>query len=171
MTAAGGMIAVDAGVRLTKCYSYISNRIETIGVAVLGVVTDTGFVDVTPPIYTTTPETREYEIEVLRYYSHKAEVCILDGLPHKVCRRNIGIIKTGNQTRDWICRLWGPYAICSDFEVDDETAKTAIRLNSAVHRIVHYHAKLWFEYEMKKRRCITAEGVHVIPELSYYHSK
>ena len=171
MTAAGGMIAVDAGVRLTKCYSYISNRIETIGVAVLGVVTDTGFVDVTPPIYTTTPETREYEVEIARHFADKAEICVLDGIPEKTCKRNLGIIKTGNMIRGWTCRQWGPYALCGDFDIDEEVTKTAIRLNSAVHRIVHYHAKLWFEYELLKRRCITAEGVHVIPELSYYHFK
>jgi hypothetical protein len=163
------IVAVDAGVRLVKCYSFLSRRIETVGIAVVGVVTDTEIVDVTPPIYITTPETREYEIEILQHYSHRAEVCILDGLPHKVCRRNIGIVKTGNnKIQGWICKLWGPYSICSDFEVDNETAKTAIKLNGIVHRIVHYYAKLWFEYELLKRRCVTAEGVHVIPELSYY---
>jgi cbb3-type cytochrome oxidase cytochrome c subunit len=163
------IVAVDAGVRLARCYSLLSRRIETVGVAVVAVVSDTGLVDVTPPIYVTTPETREYEVEILRYYSHKAEICVLDGIPQKICKRNLGVIKTGNAISGWMCRLWGPYALCGDFDVDDKTAKTAIRLNNIVHNIVHHYAKLWFKHELFKRRCIVAEGIHPVPELSYFH--
>jgi cbb3-type cytochrome oxidase cytochrome c subunit len=162
------IVAVDAGVRLTKCYSSINRRIETVGVAVVAVVSDTGLVDVTPPIYTATPETREYEVEIARHFADKAEICVLDGIPEKTCKRNLGVVKTGNTIRGWICRQWGPYALCGDFAIDEEVTKTAIKLNNIAHNIAHRYAKLWFEYELLKRRCITAEGVHVIPDLSYY---
>ncbi len=165
------IVAVDAGVRLTKCYSTINRRIESVGVAVVAVVSNTGLVDVTPPIYITTPETREYEVEIAHHFADKAEICVLDGIPEKTCKRNLGIIKTGNMIRGWTCRQWGPYAICGDFDIDEKVTKIAIKLNSIVHNVAHHYAKLWFEYELKKRRCITAEGVHVIPELSYYSSK
>jgi len=162
------IIAVDAGVRLVRCYSLLSRRIETLGTAVVAVVSDTGLVDVTPPIFITTPETREYEVEILRHYSHRADVCVLDGIPEKICKRNLGIIKTGNAIRGWTCRLWGPYAICGDFEADDKIATTAIKLNNVAHNIVHHYAKLWFKHELFKKRCITPEGAHPVPDLNYF---
>jgi len=162
------IVAVDAGVRLAKCYRTINRRIETIGVAVVAVVSDTGLVDVTPPIYATTPETREYEVEIARHFADKAEICVLDGIPEKTCKRNLGIIKTGNTIRGWTCHQWGPYALCGDFDIDEEVTKTAIKLNNIAHNIAHHYAKLWFKYELLKRRCVTAEGIHPVPELSYF---
>ncbi len=164
------IIAVDSGVRITNCYSYAEKKIVKVGVAVTGVITDSGIVDLLE-YYTTTPETRDVELEMARLYADRAEVCIFDGLPGKICRKNIGIIKTGRPIEGWRCMQYGPYAVCADFDVPTDLLKKAIEMNAAVHRIVHRRAKTLFEYELAKRRCITAEGIHVIPDLSYYNQK
>ncbi len=168
MTAAGGMIAVDAGVRITKCYSYFSRTIEQIGIVAIVVVSDSGLVDKLI-ISTSDPDTKPYEEELVRYYSRFYSTCIFDGLPTQICQKNIGVIKTGNPAKGWQCVTAGPYAVCADFELDDETIKRAIKLNSAVHKLAYDIAKAAFRYELLKRRCIVAEGVHPIPELSYFH--
>jgi hypothetical protein len=160
------IIAVDSGVRMANCYSYASKRIEKVGVAVTGIITDSGAVDLLE-YHTTSPDTRDLELEMARLYADKAEICIFDGLPAKICRKNIGIIKTGRPTEGWLCTQYGPYAICADFDPTD-MLKKAVEMNGMVHRIVHRRAKTLFEYELAKRRCITAEGIHVAPDLSYY---
>jgi hypothetical protein len=161
------IIAVDSGVRIANCFSYSSHKIERVAVAVTGVVTDRGAVDLLE--YTpTTPETRDTEIEMARLYASEADVCIFDGLPTQICRKNIGIIKTGRTVEGWICVAHGPYAVCADFDPADMVRK-AIEMNTVVHRIVHKRAKILFEYELVRRKCVTAVGIHVIPELSYYN--
>ncbi len=80
------IIAVDSGVRIASCYSYSSHKIERVAVAVTGVITDSGAVDLLE--YTpTSPETRDTEIEMARLYAKQAEICIFDGLPHKLCQK------------------------------------------------------------------------------------
>jgi len=162
------IIAVDSGVRIASCFSYTTRRIEKVGVAVTGVVTDSGIVNLLE-YPTTTPETRDVELEMAKLYASEADVCIFDGLPAQICRRNIGIIKTGRPIEGWRCTQYGPYAICADFfNVATDILKKAVEMNATVHRIVHRRAKALFEYELAKRRCITAEGIHVVPDLSYY---
>ncbi len=164
------IIAVDSGVRIASCYSYATGRIEKVGVAVTGVITDSGVVDLLE-YRVASPETRDVELEMARLYADKAELCIFDGLPEKICKRNIGIVKTGRIIERWFCMLYGPYAVCADFNISTDLIKKAIEMNAAVHRIVHRRAKALFEYELAKRRCITAEGIHIVPDLSYYHQK
>jgi len=163
------IIAVDSGVRIAHCYSYTTKKIERVGVAVTGVITDSGAVDLLE-YHTAVPDTRDVELEMVKLYADKAEVCVFDGLPAKICRRNIGIIKTGRPIEGWLCTQYGPYAICADFDPTDLIRK-AIEMNATVHRIVHRRAKTLFEYELAKRRCVTAEGIHVVPDLSYYSQK
>jgi hypothetical protein len=164
------IIAVDSGIRIATCYSYLTRRIEKIGVAVTGVITDRGTVDLLA--YTpTTPETRDVELEMAKLYADRADVCVFDGLPERICRRNIGVIKTGRPVEGWLCMQYGPYAVCTDFDLPADLLRKAIEMNATVHRIVHRRAKTLFEYELARRRCVTAEGIHVIPELSYYSSK
>jgi hypothetical protein len=164
------IIAVDSGVRIANCFSYLTRRVEKIGVAVTGVITDSGTVDLLE-YHTTSPETRDVELEMVRLYANKAEICIFDGLPAQVCRKNIGIIKTGKPIEGWRCTSYGPYAICADFDVPADLLRKAVEMNATVHRIVHRRARILYEYELAKRKCITAVGIHVVPELSYYSSK
>ncbi len=161
------IIAVDSGVRIASCYSYAEKKIVKVGVAVTGVITDSGIVDLLE-YHTTAPETRDVELEMARLYADKAEVCVFDGLPERVCRRNIGIIKTGRHIEGWFCTQYGPYAVCADFDVFADLIRKAVEMNATAHRIVHRRAKVLFEYELAKRRCITAEGIHVVPDLSYF---
>jgi hypothetical protein len=161
------IIAVDSGVRIANCYSYAEKKIVKVGIAVTGVITDSGAVDLLE-YPTTTPETRDVELEMARLYADRADVCVFDGLPEKVCRRNIGIIKTGRYVEGWLCVQYGPYAACSDSDLPADLLKKAIEMNAAVHRIVHRRAKALFEYELAKRRCVTATGIHVVPDLSYF---
>lgn len=164
------IVAVDSGVRIASCYSYVTCRIEKIGVAVTGVITDGGAVDLLE-YHTTSPDIRDVELEMARLYADTAEVCVFDGLPSRICRRNIGIIKTGRPIEGWLCTQYGPYAVCADFDIPADLLKKAIEMNAAVHKIVHRHAKVLFEYELAKRRCVTATGIHVVPDLSYYSQK
>ncbi len=164
------IIAVDSGVRITNCYSYAEKKIVKVGAAATGVITDSGIVDLLE-YPTTTPDTRDVELEMARLYADRAEICIFDGLPAKICRRNMGIIKTGRPVEGWSCVQYGPYAVCADFDASADLIRKAIEMNAAVHRITHRRAKALFEYVLAKRRCITAEGVHVVPDLSYYHQK
>jgi hypothetical protein len=164
------MVAFDAGVRIAKCYSYLSRSIEQVGVAVIVAVADSGLVDKLI-ITISSPDTRPYEEELIRYYSNTYEICVFDGLPLHICRRNIGIIKTGKQIEGWRCIQYGPYAVCSDFLLDEEVIKKAVRLNSVAHSYAYDTAKAVFRYELLKRRCVTAEGIHPIPELSYFQSQ
>jgi hypothetical protein len=164
------IIAVDSGVRIASCFSYATRRIEKIGVAVTGVVADSGAVDLLE-YNTAAPETRDVELEMARLYADAADACIFDGLPEKVCRKNVGIIKTGRPAEGWLCTQYGPYAVCADFSLTADLLRKAVEMNAAVHKIVHRRAKILFEYELAKRKCITAVGVHVIPELSYYRPK
>jgi hypothetical protein len=161
------MVAIDAGVRMAKCYSYLSRSIEQVGVAVIVAVADNGLVD-RLIMSVRDPDTRPYEEELARHYARLYDVCVFDGLPLRICRRNIGIIKTGRPIEGWRCAAAGPYAVCTDFETDEETVKRAIRLNNAAHKIAYDAAKAAFNYELVRRRCVTAEGVHPIPELSYF---
>lgn len=164
------IIAVDSGVRIATCYSYLTRQVEKVAVAVTGIIADRGTVDLL--VYTpTTPETRDVEIEMAKLYARQAEICIFDGLPHKACRKNIGVIKTGRPVEGWQCTQYGPYAVCADFDISNTLLKKAIEMNATIHKIVHKRAKILFEYELVKRKCITAVGIHVIPELSYYSSK
>ena len=117
---------------------------------------------------TATPETRDVELEMVRLYASEADVCIFDGLPERICRKNVGVIKTGRPIEGWLCTQYGPYAICADFDLTVDLVKRAVEMNATVHRIVHRRAKALFEYELAKRRCITAEGIHVVSDLSYY---
>jgi hypothetical protein len=159
--------AADAGVRIARCYSLETRRVETVGVAAIAAVTSSGAVDVIH-FSVTSPETRDFELEVLRHYGRLAEICVVDGPPARVCRRNMGVIKTGNTAAGWRCMQLGPYAVCADFELDINTARLAVRLNALAHRIAHETARALFRRELLRRRCVLAEGAHVVPELSYY---
>jgi hypothetical protein len=161
------IIAVDSGVRITNCYSYAVRKIEKIGVAVTGVITDSGVVDLLE-YSTAVPDTRDVELEMVRLYADRAEICIYDGLPERICQKNLGIIKTGRPIEGWLCTQYGPYAVCADFDLSTDLIRKTIEMNATVHRIVHKRAKTLFEYELAKRKCITATGIHVIPDLSYY---
>lgn len=161
------IIAVDSGVRIANCYSYAAKKIEKVGVAVTGIITDSGVVDLLE-YSTAVPDTRDVELEMARLYADRAEICIFDGLPLHICRKNIGIIKTGRPIEGWLCTQYGPYAVCADFDITTDLVRKAVEMNATVHRIVHRRAKALFEYELAKRRCITAEGIHVVPDLSYY---
>jgi len=162
-------IAIDAGVRIANCYSYLTRRIERVGVAVVAAVSDRGLVD---RIYfeTASPETRDYEIELAKHYSRRYDVCIFDGPPVQACRYNVGVIKTGRFIDGWRCILVGPYAICADFDAGN-MARSIIKLNNVAHRVAHTTAKLLFQHLLTKRRCVVAVGTHVVPELSYYTEK
>jgi hypothetical protein len=163
----GGMVAIDAGVRIAKCYSYISRSIEQIGVAAIVAVADDGLVDKLI-ITVSDPDTRPYEEELARHYSRYYSTCIFDGPPSHICRKNIGIIKTGRFVEGWQCVASGPYAVCADFILDEEVVKKSIKLNAVVHKYAYDVAKTAFKYELLKRRCVTAEGIHPIPEISYF---
>jgi hypothetical protein len=167
MSSGMGMVAIDAGMRIARCYSYISNSIEQVGIAAIVAIADDGLVDKLV-ITVNDPDTRPYEEELARYYSRHYGTCIFDGVPSHICRRNIGVIKTGKQIEGWQCVTAGPYAVCADFTLDEETIKKAIKLNAIAHRYAYDIAKTAFKYELLKRRCITAEGIHPIPELSYF---
>jgi hypothetical protein len=167
MTVAGGMIATDAGVRIAKCFSHLSRSIELIGVVAVVAVADNGLIDKLI-ISTSDPDTKPYEEELARYYSRFYDICVFDGLPAQVCKRNTGIIKTGMQIEGWQCIQYGPYAVCSDFLLDKEVIKKAVKLNSIAHNYAYDTAKTVFKYELLKRRCVTAEGIHPIPEISYF---
>ncbi len=161
------MIAFDAGVRIVRCYSYLSRSVEMIGIAAIVAVADDGIVDKLI-ITVSDPDTRPYEEELARHYSRSYSTCIFDGLPMRVCQKNIGIIKTGNPAKGWQCVAAGPYAVCADFALDEETVKKAIKLNAVAHKFAYDIARAAFKYELLKRRCVVAEGVHPIPELSYF---
>jgi len=161
------IIAVDSGVRIANCYSYAVRKIEKVGVAVTGVITDSGVVDLLE-YPTAMPDTHDVELEVVKLYADRAEICIYDGLPERICQKNLGIIKTGRPIEGWLCTQYGPYAICVDFDLSTDLIRKAIEMNATVHKIVHRRAKTLFEYELAKRKCITATGIHVIPDLSYY---
>ncbi len=167
MTAASGMIAVDAGVRLTRCYSFTDSTIKEIGVVAVVAVTDRGLVDKLI-FMTTNPDTRPYEEELVRYYSSQYKTCIYDGTPTRICERNIGVIKTGRFLEGWKCLTVGPYAVCSDYDLNETLVKAAIKLNAIAHRYAYDTAKHVFRYMLLRHRCIMAEGVHPIPELSYF---
>jgi len=162
------MIAFDAGVRIARCYSYLTRSVEQIGVAAVVAVAVNGLVD-RLVMSVSDPDTRPYEEELARHYSRQYDVCVFDGTPARICRRNVGIIKTGRPAEGWQCVAAGPYAICADFALDEEAVKRAIKLNAVAHRYAYDTAKAAFQYELLKRRCVLAEGVHVIPELSYYN--
>jgi len=161
------IIAIDSGVRIANCFSYATRRIEKIGVAVTGAVADSGAVDLLE-YFTTSPETRDVELEMARLYADVADICIFDGLPEKICRKNVGIIKTGKPVEKWQCTQYGPYAVCADFDLTVDLLRKAIEMNTAVHRIVHRRARILYEYELAKRKCVTAVGIHPVPELSYF---
>jgi hypothetical protein len=161
------MIAFDAGVRMVRCYSYLSRSVEQVGVAAIVAVADNGIIDKLI-MSVTNPDTRPYEEELARHYSHIYDTCIFDGLPSRICQRNIGVIKTGRPAEGWWCVATGPYAVCTDFVVNEDTVKRAIKLNAVAHKYAYDAAKVAFQYELLKRRCVTAEGVHPIPELSLY---
>jgi len=161
------IIAIDSGVRIAQCYSYATKKIEKVGVAATAVITDSGVIDVME-YPTAVPDTRDVELEMARLYADRAEICVFDGPPERICRRNIGIIKTGRPIGGWLCKQHGPYAVCADFDVPTDLTKKAVEMNAAVHRIVHRRAKTLFDYELAKRKCITATGIHVVPDLSYY---
>jgi hypothetical protein len=162
------IIAVDSGIRIATCYSYLTRQVEKVAVAVTGVITDRGAVDLL--VYTpTTPETRDVEIEMAKLYARQAEICIFDGIPHKTCQKNVGVVKTGRAIDGWQCTQHGPYAICADFDLPVGLLRKAIEMNATIHKIVHRHARILYEYELAKRKCATAVGIHVIPELSYYN--
>ena len=161
------IIAIDSGVRIANCYSYATRRIEKIGIAVTGVITDSGVIDLLE-YRVASPETRDVELEMAKLYADVAEVCIFDGLPEKICKKNVGIIKTGKPIEGWLCTQYGPYAVCADFNISADLLKKAIEMNATVHRVVHRRAKTLFEYELAKRKCVTATGIHVVPDLSYY---
>jgi hypothetical protein len=167
MSASGGMVAFDAGVRIVRCYSYLTRSVVQIGVAAIVAVADDGLVD-RLVITASDPDTRPYEEELARHYSRLYAVCVFDGPPARICGRNIGVVKTGRPVEGWLCAAAGPYAVCVDFELDGETVKRAIKLNSIAHRYAYDAAKASFRYELLKRRCVVAEGVHPVPELSYY---
>jgi hypothetical protein len=167
MTAAGGMIAIDAGVRIAKCYSYLSRSIELIGVVAIVAVADNGIIDKLI-ISTSDPDTKPYEEELARYYSRIYDTCVFDGPPSRICRKNLGVIKTGRPVEGWHCVAAGPYAVCADFTLDEDVVKKAIKLNAVVHKYAYDLAKVAFQYELLRRRCVTAEGIHPIPELSYF---
>jgi len=161
------IIAVDSGVRITNCYSYATRKIEKVGVATTGIITDSGVVDLLE-YSTAAPDTRDVELEMVRLYADRAEICIYDGLPERICQKNLGVIKTGRPIEGWLCTQYGPYAICADFDLSTDLIRKAVEMNATVHRIVHRRAKTLFEYELTKRKCITATGIHVVPDLSYY---
>jgi hypothetical protein len=161
------IIAIDSGVRIANCFSYATRRIEKIGVAVTGAVADSGAVDLLE-YNTAAPETRDVELEMARLYADVADICIFDGLPEKICRKNVGIIKTGKPVEKWQCTQYGPYAVCADFDLTVDLLRKAIEMNTAVHRIVHRRARILYEYELAKRKCVTAVGIHPVPELSYF---
>jgi len=161
------MIAFDAGVRMAKCYSYLSRTVEQVGVAAVVAVADDGIVDKLI-ISVSDPDTRPYEEELARYYAQQYDTCVFDGIPLRICKRNIGIIKTGRFLEGWRCLLAGPYVLCSDHEVDEALVKAAIKLNAIAHRYAYDTAKHVFRYMLLRHRCIMAEGVHPIPELSYF---
>jgi hypothetical protein len=161
------MVAIDAGVRIAKCFSYTDSTIKEIGVVAVVAVTNRGLVD--KLVFTSTnPDTRPYEEELVRHYSRRYKTCIYDGIPTRICERNIGIIKNGKVLEGWRCLLVGPYAVCSNHEVDEALIKAAIKLNAVAHRYAYDTAKHVFRYMLLRHRCIMAEGVHPIPELSYY---
>jgi hypothetical protein len=160
------IIAIDSGVRIANCYSYAEKKIIKLGVAVTGVITDGGAVDLLE-YPTAVPDTRDVELEMAKLYADRAEICVFDGPPERICRKNIGIIKTGRPIGGWLCKQHGPYAVCADFDVPD-LLKKAVEMNAAVHKIVHRRAKALFEYELARRKCITATGIHVVPDLSYF---
>lgn len=161
------MIAFDAGVRMAKCYSYLSRAVEQVGVAAVVAVADDGLVDKLI-MSVSDPDTRPYEEELARHYSRLYDTCIFDGPPSRICLRNIGVIKTAKPAEGWLCAAAGPYAVCADFPLDEEAAKRAIKLNNIAHRFAHDVAKAAFRYELLRKRCITAEGIHPVPELSYF---
>jgi hypothetical protein len=166
----GGMVAIDAGVRIAKCYSYISRSVEQVGVATIVAVADNSLVDKLV-MSLSGPDTRPYEEELARHYSRYYDTCVFDGPPSRICRKNLGVIKTGRPVEGWHCVAVGPYAICADFPLDEETVKKAIKLNNVAHKFAYDTAKAAFRYELLKRRCVVAEGIHPIPELSYFHSQ
>jgi len=167
MTIADSMVAIDAGVRIARCFSYTDSTIKEIGVVVVVAVTDRGLVDKLI-FMSTNPDTRPYEEELVRHYSRRYKTCIYDGIPTRICERNIGIIKNGKVLEGWRCLLAGPYVLCSDHEVDEALVKAAIKLNAVAHRYAYDTAKHVFRYMLLRHRCIMAEGVHPIPELSYF---
>jgi hypothetical protein len=170
MSVANSMVAVDAGMRIAKCFSYIDSTIKEIGVAAVVAVTDRGIVDKLI-LLTTDPETRPYEEELIRHYAQQYDTCVFDGVPSRICKRNMGVIKNGRVLEGWRCLLAGPYVLCSDHEVhevNEALVKAAIKLNAAAHRYAYDTAKHVFRYMLLRRRCIMAEGVHPIPELSYF---
>ena len=161
------IIAIDSGIRIADCYSFDTRNTMTVGVIVTGVISDTGIVDMLI-VNSTQPEARDIETEMARLYAGRADACIFDGIPARVCRRNVGVIKKMTEVKGWRCQQYGPYIICADFSIDAETIRKAVEMNAAVHRIVHRRAKVQFEYELARHKCVLAEGVHVIPELSYF---
>jgi hypothetical protein len=161
------IIAIDSGIRIADCYSFDTRNTMTIGIVVTGIISDTGLIDILA-IESTKPETHDIEVEMARLYAGRADVCIFDGMPARVCRRNVGVIKKPiDKIERWRCSRYGPYTICADFEAEGLIRK-AVEMNAAVHRIVHRRAKVLFEYELARRKCVLAEGVHVVPELSYF---
>jgi hypothetical protein len=161
------MIAFDAGVRIVRCYSYLSRSVEQVGVAAIVAVADNGLIDKLV-MSVSGPDTRPYEEELARHYSRLYDICVFDGPPSHICQKNIGIIKTGRPAEGWQCVAVGPYAICADFMANEDTVKKAIKLNTIAHKYAYDTAKVAFQYELLRRRCVVAEGVHPIPELSYY---
>jgi hypothetical protein len=162
------IIAVDSGVRIAHCYSYATRKMEKVGVAVTAIITDGGTVDLLE-YYTTSPDTRDVELEMARLYADRADVCIFDGPPERICRKNIGVVKTGRPIEGWFCAQHGPYAVCADFGIPTaDLIRKAVEMNAAAHRIAHRRAKTLFEYELAKRKCVTATGIHVVPDLSYF---
>ena len=161
------MIAFDAGVRIVKCYSYLSRSVEQIGIAAIVAVADNGIIDKLV-MSVSDPDTRPYEEELAHHYSRLYDICVFDGSPARICRRNIGIIKTGRPAEGWQCVVAGPYAVCTDFTPNEGIIKRAIKLNSIAHKYAYDIAKAAYQYELLRRKCVVAEGIHPIPELSYF---
>jgi hypothetical protein len=166
------IIAVDGAVRIARCYSYATQDVAVVGVIIVGLISDTGIIRITPPLSFTTPETRELEVELMREYANRADICIFDGVPTHICKQNIGVIKSGEAAdrgiKGWICAKYGAYMLCSDANLDRKLATKAVELNSKIHEIVNRHAAAWFRWELTRRKCVLPKGIHVIPELSYF---
>jgi len=166
------MVAADAAVRIANCYSFRTKSAVRVAAAVIAVVKSNGGVSIVGPLTTlNTASTRDYELAVLEAYS--PHICVVDGLPAQPCRRNIAVIKTGRVPETvgrWFCWQYGAYAVCADFKADRAVLAKAVELNAAAHDVANEAVDAYFRYMLHKMRCVTAHGIHVNPELSYFSS-
>jgi len=166
------IVAADAAVRIANCYSFRTKSVVRAAAAAIAVVKSNGGVSIVGPLTTlNTASTRDYELAVLEAYS--SYTCVVDGLPAQPCRRNIAVVKTGRvpeTAEGWLCLQYGAYAVCADFKADRATIAKAVELNAAAHDVANEVADSYFRYMLHKMRCITAHGIHVNPELSYFSS-